>query len=71
MDQSLIDRINALARKAKTVGLTDDEIAEREMLRNQYREMFRRNLVGTLESTVIVDEKGNVLRRVADAKKDK
>lgn len=71
MEQSLIDRINELARKAKTVGLTDAELAERETLRNQYREAFRRNLAGTLEHTVIVDEKGNVIRRVADAKKDK
>lgn len=71
MEQSLIDRINELARKAKTVGLTDAELAERDTLRNQYREAFRRNLAGTLEHTVIVDEKGNVIRRVADAKKDK
>lgn len=71
MDQKLIDRINELAHKAKTTGLTDDEIAERETLRNQYRAMFRRNLVGTLENTVIVNEKGDVIRRVADAKKEK
>lgn len=71
MEQSLIDRINELARKAKTVGLTDAELVERDTLRNQYREAFRRNLAGTLEHTVIVDEKGNVIRRVADAKKDK
>ena len=71
MDQGLIDRINELAHKAKTVGLDEADIAEREVLRNQYREAFRRSLVGTLESTVIVDEKGNVVRRVADVKKEK
>lgn len=71
MEQKLLDRINELAHKAKTVGLTDAEKAEREVLRNQYREAFRRNLVGTLEHTVIVDQKGNVIRRVADAKKGK
>lgn len=71
MEQGLIDRINELAHKAKTVGLDEAELAEREILRRQYREAFRRNLVGTLEQTVIVDEKGNVIRRVADAKKDK
>lgn len=69
MEQSLIDRINELARKAKTVGLTEEEIAEREALRNQYREAFRRSLVGTLENTVIADENGNVIRRVADMKR--
>ena len=69
MEQKLLDRINELAHKAKTVGLTDEEKAEREVLRNQYREAFRRNLIGTLEHTVIVDKDGNVVRRVADAKK--
>ena len=71
MEQKLLDRINELAHKAKTVGLTDAEKAEREVLRNQYREAFRRNLVGTLEHTIIVDQKGNVIRRVEDAKKGK
>ena len=71
LDQGLLDRINELAHKAKTVGLDEAEIAEREVLRKQYREAFRRNLVVTLEHTVIVDKDGNVIRRVADAKKDK
>ena len=71
MDQGLLDRINELAHKAKTVGLSEADLAEREVLRKQYREMFRRNLVGTLEHTVIVDKDGNVIRRVADAKKGK
>ncbi len=69
MDQKLLDRINELAHKAKTIGLDEAELAEREQLRKQYREAFRRNLIGTLEQTVIVDQKGNVIRRVADAKK--
>ena len=71
MDQGLIDRINELAHKAKTVGLDEGELVERELLRNEYRAAFRRSLVGTLEHTVIVDEKGEVIRRVADAKKEK
>lgn len=68
MDQGLLDRINELAHKAKTVGLDEAEISEREVLRNQYRELFRKNLIGTLEHTVIVDKDGNVIRRVADAR---
>ena len=71
MDQGLLDRINELAHKAKTVGLDEAELAEREILRKQYREAFRRNLVGTLEHTVIMDKDGNIIRRVADAKKEK
>ncbi|MCQ2417303.1 MAG: DUF896 domain-containing protein [Oscillospiraceae bacterium] len=67
--EQLLERINTLAHKAKTVGLTEEEKAEREVLRNQYREAFRRNLVQSLESTIIVNEKGDIIRRVADAKK--
>ena len=68
MNQNLIDRINELSRKSKSVGLTEDEKAEQTKLRNEYRAAFRASLVGTLESTVIVDEKGNGIRRVADAR---
>lgn len=69
MADALIDRINALARKAKAEGLTDAEKEEQAKLREQYRAAFRANLVGTLESTVIVNEKGDVIRRVKDAVK--
>ena len=66
MEQAKIDRINALARKSKTVGLTDAERAEQQRLRDEYRAAFRASLVGTLEHTVIVDEKGRVIRRVGE-----
>ncbi len=69
MEQKLIDRINELARKSKSVGLTDTEKAEQADLRAQYIAAFRASLVGTLENTVIVNEKGDVIRRVADAVK--
>ncbi len=69
MDQKLIDRINELARKAKTEGLTEEEQQEQTRLRNEYRAAFRRNLAGILDHTTIVDEKGNVVRHVGDAAK--
>jgi len=71
MEQALIDRINELAHKAKTVGLTEEETAERDKLRNEYRAAFRRNLVGTLNQTVIVNENGDVVRRLSDSQKNK
>ncbi|MBQ9367063.1 MAG: DUF896 domain-containing protein [Victivallales bacterium] len=59
MKQERIDRINELARKAKTVGLTPEEIAERDALRKEYVAAVKASLVGQLDNTYIVDEKGN------------
>ena len=54
-----IARINALAKKAKTVGLTEEELAERDKLRRIYIDSVKANLVGHLDNTYVVDEKGN------------
>ena len=59
MNQEKIDRINALARKAKTEGLSPEEIAERDALRKEYVAAVRANLTAQLDNTWIVDEKGN------------
>lgn len=59
MEQSKIDRINELARLAKQRELTPAEQEERQKLRREYIDAFKASLVGTLESTYIVDEKGN------------
>ena len=59
MEQSRIDRINELARKAKTVGLTEEEIKERDVLRKEYVAAVRQNLRAQLDNTWVVDEKGN------------
>ena len=54
-----ITRINELAKKAKTVGLTPEELAERDKLRRIYIDSVKANLTGSLDNTYIVDEKGN------------
>lgn len=59
MTQEKIDRINELARKAKTQGLTDAEIAERDVLRREYIDSVVGNLRGQLDNTYLVDQKGN------------
>ena len=59
MDQKKIDRINELAKKAKTVGLTEAEAQERAMLRREYIDSVVGNLKGHLDNTYFVDEKGN------------
>lgn len=57
--EETIARINALARKAKTEGLTDAELAERDQLRRIYIDSYKRSLTAQLDNTYIVDEKGN------------
>ena len=59
MDQKQIDRINELARKAKTEGLTEEEVAERAVLRRAYIDSMVGNLKGHLDNTYLVDDKGN------------
>lgn len=59
MEQWKIDRINALARKAKAGELTDEEKVERAALRQEYINAVVGDLKGQLENTYLVDEKGN------------
>ena len=59
MEQAKIDRINHLAHKAKTLGLTPEEERERAALRREYIDAVLGNLQSQLDNTYIVDEKGN------------
>lgn len=62
MTKELIDRINALAKKSREEGLTEEEKKEQQLLRMQYIGEFRQGVVNTLESTYIIDEKGNKVK---------
>ena len=44
MDPKKIERINELARKKRTVGLTEGEVQEQAALRQEYLEGFRANM---------------------------
>lgn len=57
MDE-VIARINALAKKAKTEGLTAEETAERDKLRRVYINSVKANLTGQLENTYILRPDG-------------
>lgn len=59
ISEEKIDRINALAHKQQSVGLTQEEKDEQAKLRQEYIAAVRESLVGNLEHTYIVDEKGN------------
>ncbi|WP_438478593.1 DUF896 family protein [Streptococcus pluranimalium] len=58
MDQVKINRINELAKKKKTVGLTGEEKVEQEKLRREYIDGYRKSLRHHIEGIKLVDEDG-------------
>ena len=59
---AVIARINELAAKNKTVGLNEEELAERDKLRRIYIENVTGNLRGQLENTYIVQPDGTKIK---------
>ncbi len=51
-----IERINALAKKSKTDGLTEEEKKEQETLRKEYIEKFREHFKGHLNRIKFVED---------------
>ena len=58
MDAKKIERINELARKKKTVGLTEEELAEQDALRKEYLAGYRENMRALLDSLVVQEKDG-------------
>ncbi len=58
MEKKDIDRINELARKKKTVGLTEGEMEEQQRLRSRYLSEFRANLQAMMDQVYIEREDG-------------
>ena len=58
MEKKDVDRINELARKSKTMGLTQTEAEEQKRLRQIYLDEFRENLKATLDQVYIERENG-------------
>lgn len=59
MEQAKIDRINELARKARSgEDLTPEELSERDALRQEYVAAYRESLVAQLENTCVVEPDG-------------
>lgn len=59
MEQAKIDRINQLAHKAKTIGLTPEEKLEQTALRGEYINAVLGDLKSQLDNTYVVDEAGH------------
>lgn len=55
-----IDRINELAKKAKTSPLNDEELKDQKHLRQLYIESVKKNLSSVLDNTSIKHEDGSI-----------
>ncbi|GAC89859.1 MAG: UPF0291 protein YnzC [Anoxybacillus sp.] len=66
-----IARINALAKKAKMEGLTDEEKQEQLQLRTEYIAAFRASMIETLHAVKVIDPNGNDVtpQKLKDSKK--
>lgn len=68
MDDLKIDRINELYHKSQAEGLTEEEKAEQQKLRQEYIAAIRQNMRGTLNNISLLNPDGSVTEL---AKKDK
>ena len=60
-----IERINFLAKKAKTEGLTEEEKVEQAKLRREYIDSVVGNLKAQLDNAYTLDKDGNEVKIVA------
>lgn len=58
ISDELIARINQLAKKKKTVGLTTEEQKEQVALRTEYLKSFKENMRHHIEGLKVVDPNG-------------
>ncbi|WP_209122290.1 DUF896 domain-containing protein [Alkalihalobacillus sp. BA299] len=71
LSKEKIARINELANRSKTTGLTKKEVEEQKKLRAEYVKTFRTSFKEQLHSVKVVDEKGQDVtpKKLKDAKK--
>lgn len=58
MTEEKIKRINFLAKKQKSEGLTEEEKAEQQKLRREYIDSYKQSLIAQLENTYILEPDG-------------
>ena len=64
--QEMIERINWLANKKKTLGLSEKEQAEQKELYREYLDSFRAILTAQLDSIEIVDDTEAIIEEVTE-----
>ena len=60
MEKSRIDRINELYHKSQAEGLTEEEMKEQKMLREEYIAIVRANFRNQLNNIDIQNEDGTI-----------
>ncbi len=60
MEQERIERINTLYHKSQSVGLTEEEKAEQQRLRQEYVASIRESLRGNLNQISIQEKDGTI-----------
>lgn len=68
-----LDRINKLAKKAKSEGLTSTEKKEQQELRQEYLQNVRKSFKNQFKTMKVIDPKGNDVtpQKVKDLQKNK
>lgn len=59
LSKEKLNRINELANKKKSEGLTETEAKEQSQLRSEYLEVFRSSFKSQIENTKVIDPDGN------------
>ena len=60
MNEEKIARINELARKSKSEGLTEEEMKEQAVLRQEFIANVRKNLKAQLDNIDMVNPDGSI-----------
>lgn len=69
MEQKKIDRINELAKKQKSSGLTPEEKEEQAVLRKEYIEAYKKSLLSQLDNMYFVEPDGTKTKVIPKDKK--
>ena len=59
MSKEKLNRINELAKKKKSIGLTKEEQTEQNELRDEYIKNVRKSFSNQIESMTVIDPEGN------------
>ena len=59
LEKSKMERLNELAKKKKAGMITESEIQEQTMLRQEYLAVFRGGMKETIEHMKVIDPEGN------------